>query len=100
MSDEEPTPTKMAATCHTAGCPEENVTYVVNMYPNASAPVWRAQCGQCGQTITDITPAETPPLEPTPPPEPTPTPPPEPTPEPTPTPPPEPTPEPEPTPGR
>ncbi|MEU9925031.1 hypothetical protein AB0H51_27750 [Streptomyces griseoluteus] len=56
-TSEEPTPTKMAVTCHTVDCPESGVTFVVNMYPNASEPIWRAQCGACGQTITDITPA-------------------------------------------
>lgn len=62
----EPTPTKMAVTCHTVAdpangiledCPENGITYIVNMYPAAIPPTWRAMCAGCGQTITDITPA-------------------------------------------
>ncbi|MFB6665964.1 hypothetical protein [Streptomyces parvus] len=57
--DEEPTPTQMLATCRTPDCPVQDQTFEVGMYPNASPPTWRAQCGQCGNPITDIEPAPT-----------------------------------------
>ncbi|GHE80114.1 hypothetical protein GCM10014715_39350 [Streptomyces spiralis] len=53
---EEATPTMMQATCHTPGCPVEDVTYTVAMYPCSVPPTWRAVCAQCGQAVTDIVP--------------------------------------------
>ncbi|WP_405526801.1 hypothetical protein OG426_30495 [Streptomyces canus] len=44
-------------TCRTGGCSVGGVTYTVDMYPNAELPTWRAECAQCGQTITDVVPA-------------------------------------------
>lgn len=54
---EEEDPTLMAVTCHTAGCPVCDVTYNLPMYPNSWPPIWRAECTQCEQMITDIVPA-------------------------------------------
>jgi hypothetical protein len=56
MDEVEPTMKKV--TCHTEGCPVNGITYTVPMYPNAAPPVWRAQCGQCNQPVTDIQPAD------------------------------------------
>lgn len=50
-------PVKMAVTCHTAGCPVDGQTFVVDMYPNETEPIWRAVCGRCGNPVTDIVPA-------------------------------------------
>ncbi|WP_367575271.1 hypothetical protein [Streptomyces griseoaurantiacus] len=51
-------PTMMKATCHTPGCPVAEQTFVEPMYPAPAPPVWRAQCGQCGQPVTDLVPAD------------------------------------------
>jgi hypothetical protein len=68
MADEEPTSVRMAVTCRTVAdeeknikedCQENGVTYLVPMYPNATEPIWRAVCGQCGVLVADIVPAET-----------------------------------------
>ena len=56
MDEVEPVP--MRVTCRTEDCPVEGQTFVVDMYPNAAPPVWRAQCGQCNQPVTDNVPAE------------------------------------------
>jgi hypothetical protein len=53
---EEASPVTVRATCHTVGCPVAEVTYTVPMYPNPVPPEFRAQCGQCGQPVTDIVP--------------------------------------------
>jgi hypothetical protein len=50
-------PVLMKATCHTEGCPVDGVTFTVEMYPNAAPPIYRAQCGRCGQPVTDLVPA-------------------------------------------
>lgn len=47
----------MKATCHTEGCPVDGVTFTVDMYPNEAEPIFRAQCGRCGQAVTDLVPA-------------------------------------------
>lgn len=47
----------MKATCRTEGCPVQGVTYTVDMYPNEAPPIFRAQCFQCGQPVTDLVPA-------------------------------------------
>lgn len=49
-------PAIMRVTCHTAGCPVAEVTYAVDMYPNAEPPTYRAICGQCKQLIADLAP--------------------------------------------
>ncbi|MFJ1529712.1 hypothetical protein ACIOFV_15005 [Streptomyces mirabilis] len=46
----------MNVTCRTVGCPVVEVTYTVDMYPNAESPTYRAICGQCKQAITDLVP--------------------------------------------
>ncbi|MFD7769867.1 hypothetical protein [Streptomyces sp. NPDC059787] len=53
---EEVEPEMLLVTCHTGGCPVAGVTYECEMYPNAEPPTWRAVCGQCRQTVTDIVP--------------------------------------------
>ncbi|MFI5990298.1 hypothetical protein ACIBAC_00390 [Streptomyces sp. NPDC051362] len=67
MADGEATANRMAVTCRTTAapekgiledCPENGVTYVVRMYPNATPPIYNAVCGQCGFPILDIVPAE------------------------------------------
>ncbi|MFF3493745.1 hypothetical protein ACFYWS_20600 [Streptomyces sp. NPDC002795] len=57
MNGEEEQPTVMKAVCHSEGCPVAEVEFVANMYANAEEPIYRAQCGQCGQPITDLAPA-------------------------------------------
>lgn len=57
MADEDPTPVAMICTCRTPGCVACGIACAVEMYPNAAPPVYRAVCGQCGQTVTDIVPA-------------------------------------------
>lgn len=54
--DEELDPVMMSATCHTDGCPVADIAFVAPMYPNATEPIYRAQCGQCDQAITDLVP--------------------------------------------
>ena len=44
----------MQATCHTEGCPVDGQTFVVDMYPNETEPIFRAQCYHCGQPVTDL----------------------------------------------
>jgi hypothetical protein len=50
-------PVLMLATCRTPGCPVEDRTYTVEMYPNSAEPIFRAQCGQCSNPVTDLVPA-------------------------------------------
>lgn len=50
-------PVKMKVTCHTLGCPVDDVTFTLDVYPNEAPPVYRVQCGQCGQPVTDLVPA-------------------------------------------
>lgn len=56
--DDEAVPVMMVATCRTPGCPVENISYDVAMYPNVSPPTFRAQCAQCHQRVTDLVPAQ------------------------------------------
>jgi hypothetical protein len=32
-------------------------TFTVDMYPNETEPIFRAQCFQCGKAVTDLVPA-------------------------------------------
>ncbi|MFB7576719.1 hypothetical protein [Streptomyces sp. NPDC056165] len=57
MDEEEVEPVMMKITCHTVGCPVAEETFTEPMCPNASPPTFRAVCGQCGQTVTDLVPA-------------------------------------------
>lgn len=50
-------PVWILATCHTEGCPADGITFRVKMYPNEAPPIFRAQCGRCGQAVTDLVPA-------------------------------------------
>lgn len=47
-------PVLMLATCRTEGCPVNGRTFTVEMYPNAAPPIFRAQCGQCSNPVTDL----------------------------------------------
>ena len=53
---EETDPDMLIATCHTEGCANSGVPVLAPFYPNPTEPIYRAACGDCGQTITDITP--------------------------------------------
>jgi len=57
MDETEPVPVMMTATCHTPDCPMDGVGCVVPMYANAAEPIYRAQCGRCGEPVTDLVPA-------------------------------------------
>jgi hypothetical protein len=46
----------MHATCRTVGCDVEGVTFLAPFMPNVDPPVYRAECAQCGQPVTDIVP--------------------------------------------
>jgi hypothetical protein len=54
MDEVEPQPVVMVVTCRTEECPVQHVEYTVPMYPNATEPIFRAQCGQCGNLVSDI----------------------------------------------
>ncbi|GGZ64984.1 hypothetical protein GCM10010387_67590 [Streptomyces inusitatus] len=54
---DEQEPTMMVATCRTPGCSQDGIRHTVPMYANTAPPIWRAQCGQCSQVISDIVPA-------------------------------------------
>ncbi|MFF7476689.1 hypothetical protein [Streptomyces sp. NPDC008092] len=58
MSDEDPQPVYMTATCHTEGCPLNGVPFVAPFYPNTTEPIYRGQCAECGQPITDLVPLD------------------------------------------
>lgn len=60
MSDEEPTPVMMVATCRTPGCPMENIGQTAAFYPNSAPPIFNGKCDPCGQPHTDIVPADDP----------------------------------------
>lgn len=51
-TEDEPTPTRMVATCHTEGCPMSGVPITALMYPP-----YTAQCAQCGERVADVRPA-------------------------------------------
>ncbi|MBT2400647.1 hypothetical protein [Streptomyces sp. ISL-100] len=53
---EETEPTYYTCTCRTEGCPANGVPCNAPLYPNATEPTWRAQCGHCGKNITDMHP--------------------------------------------
>ncbi|SED62010.1 hypothetical protein SAMN05428942_2142 [Streptomyces sp. 2112.2] len=58
----EPYPTEVAnwpsvtliATCGTQGCPAEATPFEGVYFENPEHPLYRGQCGQCGQPITDL----------------------------------------------
>ncbi|AKZ60823.1 hypothetical protein SAM23877_p114 (plasmid) [Streptomyces ambofaciens ATCC 23877] len=54
--NEEPTPVMLVATCRTSGCSIEGLSITAPYYPNATEPTYRAVCGECMQTITDLSP--------------------------------------------
>ncbi|MFB7327129.1 hypothetical protein [Streptomyces sp. NPDC056190] len=54
MDEGEVEPVMMKIICHTVGCPVAEETFTEPMCPNASPPTFRAVCGQCGQTVTDL----------------------------------------------
>jgi hypothetical protein len=56
MSDEEPTPVMMIATCRTPGCPMDGVGITAAFYANSAPPIYRGQCAQCEQPVTDLVP--------------------------------------------
>ncbi|MFJ3540390.1 hypothetical protein ACIPQA_33725 [Streptomyces sp. NPDC090109] len=55
---DETEPVMMRATCRTDPdvCPVSGQTFTVPMHPNAAPPIFRAQCDQCGQLVTDLVP--------------------------------------------
>jgi hypothetical protein len=56
MDEEEPVPVMMTATCRTPGCDKNGVGIVAPFYANTGEPIYRGQCAQCGQAVTDLVP--------------------------------------------
>ncbi|MFF1701326.1 hypothetical protein [Streptomyces sp. NPDC058252] len=50
----EPEPVNVVVTCHTKACRVENLSFTLQVYPNAEEPVYRVVCGQCHEDVTDI----------------------------------------------
>ncbi|MFD3618727.1 hypothetical protein ACFWWT_26500 [Streptomyces sp. NPDC058676] len=65
----EPYPTDIAdwpsatltAVCRTPGCRAEGVAFEGVYFENPEPPLYRGQCGQCEQPITDLRNSSTPP---------------------------------------
>lgn len=49
-------PVWMVATCRTPDCSVADMGFTCPMYPNQEPPIYRAQCAQCGQPVTDLVP--------------------------------------------
>jgi hypothetical protein len=61
VTEEEPIPAsiQMVATCHTVVpevCPVNGIPFTGTYYANATEPIYRGVCMQCGQNITDLVP--------------------------------------------
>lgn len=41
-------------TCRAEGCPVAGETFRVKLYENVNPPIYRAQCGPCGNTTPEI----------------------------------------------
>lgn len=53
---DEPIPTLCTVICHTIDCPLAEQARTINLCPNPEPPIWRAECAQCEEPITDIQP--------------------------------------------
>ncbi|GAO08681.1 hypothetical protein TPA0598_04_03170 [Streptomyces lydicamycinicus] len=45
---------ELTAICRTPGCPAENIPFTGLYYENPEPPIYRGQCGQCGQPIETL----------------------------------------------
>ncbi|WP_405613303.1 hypothetical protein [Streptomyces sp. NBC_00076] len=44
----------LTAICRTRGCPAEGLPFEGTYFENPAPPMYRGQCGRCGQPITDL----------------------------------------------
>lgn len=56
IDDDVPASVTLVATCHTEGCEANGIPCVGIYYANTQEPIYRGQCMQCGQPITDLVP--------------------------------------------